>query len=72
MSEHVYKTVELVGSSSTSVEDAVRGAIARASKTIKEMKWFEVTETRGWIANGGEIGHWQVTMKVGFTIEDTK
>jgi flavin-binding protein dodecin len=68
MSEHVYKTVELVGSSSPGAEDAVRVAIARASSTIRNLRWFEVLETRGHIEDGA-IVHWQVTVKVGFTLD---
>ena len=68
MSDHVYKTIELVGSSSTSGDDAVRAAIARASETLRNMRWFEVIETRGHIEQG-RIAHWQVTLKVGFTLE---
>lgn len=69
MPDHVYKVVELTGSSETGVEDAVRNAIARASETVRNMRWFEVTDTRGHI-EGNSIGHWQVTIKVGFTIDD--
>lgn len=67
--EHVYKVVELVGSSEKSVDDAIKTAIERAAKTIKHLRWFEVTDTRGHI-EGGKIGHFQVTLRVGFTIED--
>jgi flavin-binding protein dodecin len=69
MSQHVYKTIELVGSSSSGIEDAVRGAIAKASETVRNLRWFELTETRGHI-EGGKVAHWQVTVKIGFTIED--
>lgn len=69
MPDHVYKTVELTGSSTTSVDDAVRNAIARASKTLHNLRWFEVTSVRGEIANG-KLAHWQVTMKVGFTLDE--
>jgi dodecin len=69
MSQHVYKTIELVGSSTTGIEDAVRGAIAKASETVRNLRWFELTETRGHI-EGGKVAHWQVTLKIGFTIED--
>ena len=69
MSNHVYKTVELVGSSSTGSDDAVKNAIARASATVRNLRWFEVTDTRGHIEDG-RIAHWQVTIKVGFTLED--
>ncbi len=69
MSHHVYKTLDLVGSSPKSVQDAVEGAIARAGKTVRNMRWFEVTDTRGHIENG-KIGHWQVGLRIGFTLED--
>lgn len=69
MSDHVYKQIELTGSSSVNAEDAIRNALRRASKTIHNMRWFEVTETRGHIENG-EVAHWQVTVKVGFTLEE--
>ena len=68
MSNHVYKTIELVGSSALSADDAVKTAVARASETVRNLRWFEVTETRGHIENG-QIAHWQVTIKVGFTLE---
>jgi flavin-binding protein dodecin len=68
MSEHIYKILELVGSSPDGVEAAVRNALSRAGKTIRNMRWFEVTETRGHIEDG-KIDHWQVTLKVGFTLE---
>lgn len=68
MSEHIYKKIELVGSSPKSFEEAVKNALVRAEKTIRNMRWFEVTETRGHIENG-RIDHWQVTLKVGFTLE---
>lgn len=69
MSEHVYKKIELTGSSKTSIEDAVTNAITKAAKTVQNMRWFEVTETRGHIEDG-KVGHYQVTLKVGFTLED--
>jgi flavin-binding protein dodecin len=69
MSEHVYKKLELTGSSATGIEDAVATALAKAAKTVRNMHWFEVIETRGHIDNG-KIAHWQVTIKVGFTLED--
>lgn len=68
MSEHVYKTIEIVGSSTSGAEDAVRRAVAKASETVRNLRWFEVTETRGHIENG-RIAHWQVTIKVGFTLD---
>ena len=67
MSNHVYKIVELVGSSPTSIEDAIQGAIARASSTVDNIRWFEVIETRGHV-EGGKVDHYQVTLKVGFTL----
>lgn len=67
MSDHIYKIVELVGSSPTSIEDAIQGAIARASATIDNIRWFEVTDTRGHV-EGGKVLHYQVTIKVGFTL----
>ncbi len=69
MSNHVYKIVELTGSSSESSDAAVKNAIARAGKTVRNMRWFEVTDTRGH-SDGGDIAHWQVTLKVGFTLDD--
>jgi flavin-binding protein dodecin len=69
MANHIYKTIELTGSSPTSVEDAVTSALARASKTVHNLRWFEVTNVRGHI-EGGKLGHWQVTMKVGFTLDE--
>jgi len=69
MSHHVYKSIELTGSSPTSIEDAVQTAIAKASKTMRNIHWFQVTETRGVIADG-KVAHWQVTVKIGFTLED--
>ncbi len=69
MADHVYKLLELTGSSATSSDDAVRNAIAKAAKTVRNMQWFEVTETRGHVAKD-KVAHWQVTIKVGFTLED--
>ncbi len=68
MSSHVYKTIELTGSSPTGIEDAVNGAIAKASETVRNIHWFTVEETRGHVENG-KVVHWQVTIKVGFTLE---
>ena len=68
MKDHVYKILELVGSSENSIEDAIQNALTRASKTIRDMKWFEVVQTRGHIENGA-VGHYQVTLRVGFTLE---
>ena len=69
MSDNVYKVIEIVGSSATSIEDAIEGAIARASATLHDVKWFEVTETRGHV-EGGKVVHYQVTLKIGFTLRD--
>jgi len=69
MSNHVYKILELTGSSTTTIEDAVQNAIRKASKTVRQMQWFQVLETRGHITDGS-VSHWQVTLKVGFTLED--
>jgi flavin-binding protein dodecin len=69
MEEHVYKVIQLAGSSETSIEDAVQKAISRASRTLHELRWFEVIETRGKIENG-KVANWQVVLKVGFTLED--
>ena len=70
MSDHIYKIVQLVGSSPSSVEDAIQNAVTRASKSLKNLRWFEVLETRGQI-QGGKVSHYQVTIKVGFTLDDT-
>lgn len=67
--EHVYKTEEIVGSSSESMEDAVHNALRRAGKTIQNMRWFEVTQIRGHVENGA-LGHWQVAVKLGFTLAE--
>jgi flavin-binding protein dodecin len=67
--DHVYKLIELTGTSTKSIEDAIEKAIQRAHKTIKNLGWFEVVETRGRI-DKGKVEHWQVTIKVGFTVED--
>lgn len=69
MSAHTYKLIELVGSSAVGSDDAIRNALAKAALTVKHMDWFEVVETRGHIVNG-QIAHYQVTIKVGFRIED--
>jgi flavin-binding protein dodecin len=68
MSDHVYKMVELVGSSSTGTDDAIRNAIEKASRTLRHIDWFQVLETRGNVADG-KIAHYQVTLKVGFRLE---
>lgn len=68
MSNHVYKSIELTGSSTASIEDAISTAIERASETVRNIHWFEVVETRGHV-HDGKVAHWQVTIKVGFTLE---
>lgn len=69
MADHIYKIVELTGSSTTGTDDAVRNAVARAAETIRNMRWFQVQETRGYIDNN-QVVHWQVTIKIGFTLEE--
>ena len=69
MDEHIYKKIELTGSSQNSIEEAVQNAIAKASETIRHMRWFEVVETRGYIEDNG-VAYWQVTVKIGFTLEE--
>ncbi len=69
MTEHIYKQIELTGSSKTGIEDAVKNAIARASKTLHNLDWFQVVETRGNIERGTPA-YWQVTVKVGFRLDD--
>ncbi len=69
MSNHVYKSIELTGSSPKNIEDAVSTAIAKASASVRNIHWFEVIETRGHVEDG-KVVHWQVTIKVGFTLED--
>ncbi len=69
MANHIYKHLELTGTSSAGIEDAVQSAVARAAKTVRNMRWLEVTETRGHIENG-KVSQWQVTIKVGFTLDE--
>lgn len=69
MGEHIYKMIELTGTSKTTIEDAIQNAVARAAKTVRNMRWFQVTETRGCIENG-KVAQWQVTIKVGFTLDE--
>ncbi|MDB6007261.1 MAG: hypothetical protein JWR15_4248 [Prosthecobacter sp.] len=70
MKDHIYKIIELTGTSSTTIEDAVNKALKRAHKTIKGLNWFQVMETRGSI-DKGQVQQWQVTLKVGFTLQDS-
>jgi flavin-binding protein dodecin len=69
MTDHVYRVIEVVGSSETSIEDAIKSAVAKASNTIRHLRWFQVVETRGQIENG-QVHYFQVTMKIGFSLED--
>ena len=68
MSEHIYKVLELVGSSTSSIEDAIQSALTRAGETLRNIRWFQVIETRG-VVDQGRVAHYQVTLKVGFTLE---
>jgi flavin-binding protein dodecin len=67
--EHVYRVIEITGSSSNSIDDAIQVAVGRASKTLRHLRWFEVIQTRGHL-DEGKIQHYQVTLKIGFTIDD--
>ena len=69
MSNHVYKMIELTGSSDKGIEEAIENAVSKAAETVRNMRWFQVLETRGHIDNG-KVQHWQVTVKIGFTLED--
>jgi flavin-binding protein dodecin len=69
MSDHVYKTVEVTGSSTESSDDAIRKAVAKASQSLRGLEWFEVIEVRGHLKDGA-VAHWQVTIKIGFRLED--
>ena len=69
MTDHVYKSIELTGSSKTGIEEAIRNAIAKAAQSLRNMQWFQVIDTRGHIVDG-KVAHWQVTLKIGFTLED--
>ena len=68
MSDHVYKTIEVTGSSTTTVDDAIQRAVAKASETVRNLDWFEVTSTRGHIEDG-RVAHYQVTLKIGFRLD---
>ena len=68
MSDHVYKSIELTGSSPKGIQEAISNAIAKASKTLHNLRWFQVIDTRGEV-EGGKVAHWQVTVKVGFTLD---
>ncbi len=68
MASHVYKHLEITGSSTTGTDDAIRNAIAKASETVRNINWFRVVETRGHVVDG-KVAHWQVTINLGFTLE---
>jgi dodecin len=67
--DHVYKTIELIGSSTTGTDDAIKNAVAKAAESLRNLRWFQVIETRGHI-DDNHVAHWQVTLKIGFTLED--
>ncbi len=69
MSDHVYKTLDLYGTSTTSIEDAIQKAVAKAAKSVRNMRWLTMTELRGHI-DDGTVAHWQVGIRIGFTLED--
>jgi flavin-binding protein dodecin len=69
MSDHTYRVIEVVGSSSSSIEDAIKGAVSDAAKTLRNIRWFEIVETRGHVEDG-QVQHFQVTLKLGFTLDD--
>lgn len=71
MSNHTYRVTDIVGTSPDGVDQAIRNGIARASQTLRNLDWFQVTDVRGQL-DGGDIAHWQVTMKVGFRLEDSE
>jgi len=68
MADHVYKKIEITGSSTAGIQQAIENAIAKAAESIRNMRWFEVTETRGHV-DDGKVAHWQVTLKIGFTLD---
>jgi hypothetical protein len=69
MAGHIYKKIELIGTSPNSLQEAIENAVARAAQTVRNLRWFEVVETRGQI-EGDKVAHWQVTLKIGFTLDD--
>ena len=68
MTDHIYKTIQITGTSKKGVEEAIRGAIAKASKSVHNLRWFKVTEIRGDVS-GADVQHWQVSIDVGFTLD---
>jgi dodecin len=71
MDDHIYRVIEIVGTSKTGVDDAIKSALARANSTLRNLRWFEVARTSGHIDNG-KVEHFQVTLKVGFTMEEAR
>jgi dodecin len=71
MPEHVYKVVELVGTSKTGIDDAIQTAISRAGATLRNLRWFEVKQVRGAVSSNGKVDHYQVTLKAGFTLDES-
>lgn len=69
MENHTYKLIEITGTSEKSIEDAIENALSRASESVNNMRWFKVTDTRGSIKDGGGVQQWQITLKIGFTLE---
>ena len=69
MADHVYRIIQVAGSSEKSIDDAIKNAVSRASRTVRQIGWFEVVETRGHVEDG-TVAHYQVTLKVGFTLDD--
>ena len=69
MSDHIYKHIELTGSSKNSIEEAIQNAVVKANESVRNMRWFQMVDLRGHIDNGN-VSHWQVTIKIGFTLED--
>jgi flavin-binding protein dodecin len=69
MPDHIYKHTELTGSSKNSIEEAIQNAVAKANESVRNMRWFQMIDLRGHIDNGN-VSHWQVTIKIGFTLED--
>jgi flavin-binding protein dodecin len=68
MDEHVYKSIELTGSSRVNIEEAVKNAIAKAAKTVHNMRWFQILDSRGYIEEN-KVSYWQVTIKIGFNVD---
>ena len=69
MPDHIYKHIELTGSSKNSIEEAIQNAVVKANESVRNMRWFQMIDLRGHLDNGN-VSHWQVTIKIGFTLED--